>query len=129
MAFWLTEGAMLECTMGLTPSPLNVLPVSMVTANAMPVATIIDNVPFVNIIPFGLCKSPANPAVAAIIASSLGAVTQGPCLPETPAPWIPASPQIMAGEMPCIDQTSKLMCVYGGVISPIVPGQFCVIVP
>jgi len=109
--------------MGLAPSPLNVLPESMVSAMFMPVATIMNNIPFVNIVPFGLCKSPANPAVAAIIAASLGSVTQGPCLPETPAPWIPGNPMVMAGAMPCITQTSKLICIYGGMISPTAPSQ------
>jgi len=94
----------------------------------MPVANIMDNKPFVNITPFIMCKSPLNPAVAAIIAASLGSVTQGPCLPMTEAPWIPGNPLVMTGMMPVINLTSKLMCMYGGMISPMMPGQFTVMV-
>lgn len=126
MACLVSEGALLECTMGLAPAPFNVLPMNQVLGCFLPLANIEDNKPFVNITPFVMCKSPANPAVAAIIASSLGSVTQGPCLPETPAPWLPGFPTVMIGPMPCVTQESKLMCAYGGVISVTAPGQMLV---
>ena len=126
MAFWLSQGALLECTMGLAPTPLNVLPLNRVVADFMPVACILDNKPFLNIVPFGMCKSPANPAVAAIIASSLGSVTQGPCIPETLAPWTPAAALVSLTLGPAIDNaTSVLMCNWLGVIKPSLSGQRC----
>ncbi len=129
MGMWLSEGALLECDMGLAPTPLNVLPINRVVADFMPIASIVCGVPFLNIVPFGLCKSPANPAVAAIIASSLGAVTQGPCIPMTEA-WIPADPTIVVTTGPCIDNAASiLMCDWGGVIKPTLSGQMCVLVP
>ena len=129
MAQCLAMGALLECTMGLTPSPFTVLPTGGVLATGMPVANIMDNIPLLNIMTFGLCKSPLNPEVAAIIASSLGAVTQAPCIPMTEAPWIPTDPTILVGGLPVIDDTAKLICMWGGVISPTLPGQFVVTIP
>jgi len=125
--FLLAEGALLECMMGLAPSPLNVLPINGVVADFMPVANIMDHIPFLNIVPFGMCKSPANPAVAAIIASSLGAVTQGPCIPMTVAPWLPGDPTLIIGEFPSVDLSSKAICNWGGVISVAgFTGQFAI---
>lgn len=120
----LAMGALLECTMGLAPMPFSVLPINRVIAGGVPVATIMDNKPMLNIPPFVLCKSPLNPEVAAIIASSLGTVTQGPCMPMIPGPWIPMNPTFIIGEFPYADFSSKLICAYGGVISALVPGQF-----
>ena len=58
-------GAKTKCSMGLAPSTLIVLPVNKVLTSNVPAANIMDNKPIVNIVPFGMCKSPANPAVAA----------------------------------------------------------------
>lgn len=130
MAQFASEGCMLECTMGLIPSPFNVIPIGgLVTADAMPLANIESNIPMVNIVSFGMCKSPANPEVAAIIASSLGAVTQAPCIPMTVAPWIPTFPTITINGLPAIDITAKLMCMWGGVISFIAPSQESAMMP
>ena len=59
-----------------------------------------DNKPFVNILPFGMCMSLANPMVAAATAAALGALTPMPCIPVTPAPWVPGSPTVLVGGMP-----------------------------
>ena len=40
-----------------------------------------DNKPFVNVLPFGLCTSLANPITAAQTAAALGVLTPGPCTP------------------------------------------------
>lgn len=126
MSFLLSSTTNLTCTMGLTPSPLNILPVNAVFGQFLPLATMMDNKPLLNIMPFGLCKSPANPMVAAIIASSLGAVTQGPCIPATFAPWVSSKPVIMIKNFPCITINDQLICSYGGMIKAVAPSQTAV---
>jgi len=115
-------GALLQCTFGVAPSPLTVLPTNKVLASA-PAATIMDHIPMVNIMPFGMCSSPANPMVAAATAAALGVLTPMPCIPATAAPWIPGSPTVLIGDMPALNNTCKCMCNWAGVISVTMPGQ------
>lgn len=121
-------GAMTKCTFGLAPSTLMVLPASRVMTGT-PAANIMDNKPMVNVLPFGMCQSLANPMVAAATAAALGALTPMPCIPMTMAPWVPGAPTVMMGPMPALNNSSKLMCNWGGVIGITVPGQFTVMVP
>lgn len=88
----------------------------------MPLATIMDNVPMKNIMPFGMCSSLANPTVASATSAALGVLTPMPCLPVIPAPWVPGSPTVLIGNFPALNQTCKLMCAYGGVIQITNPG-------
>jgi Domain of unknown function (DUF4280) len=76
-----------------------------------------------------MCTSPANPMVAAATAAALGVPTPMPCIPVTPAPWVPGAPTVMISNMPALNNTSKLMCIWGGVIQIVVPGQFTHMVP
>ena len=121
-------GAMIKCTFGAAPGTLMVLPLSM-TLTAVPDANIMDNKPMVNILPFGTCMSMANPMVAAASAAALGVLTPMPCIPMTMAPWVPGAPTVLLGNMPALNNSSKLMCAWGGVIGINVPGQFTVAVP
>ena len=117
-------GATLQCSFGMAPSSLVVLPQNRVlTGSVPPDANIMDNKPFVNILPFGMCTSIANPTVAAATAAALGVLTPMPCVPATPAPWAPGSPTVLIGNMPALNNTSKLMCIWGGVIQVVNPGQ------
>lgn len=118
-------GAMLQCSFGVAPSSLVVLPVNRVMA-ATPAANIMDHAPMLNVLPFGMCSSPANPTVAAATAAALGVLTPMPCIPATAAPWIPGVPTVLIGNMPALDSNSKCMCTWGGVIQVINPGQFVV---
>ncbi len=122
-------GAMMMCTMGMAPSSLVVLPVNRVMTNEVPDANIMDHVPLVNIMPFGMCMSPANPTVAAATAAALGVLTPMPCIPNTPAPWVPGAPTVLLGNQPTLDNVSQLMCVWGGVITFSYPGEVTVEVP
>lgn len=117
-----TSGAMMMCTFGVAPSALNVLPANRTLAGA-PAANIMDNKPIVNIPPFGMCTSIANPSVASATAAALGVLTPMPCVPVTAAPWAPGSPTVMIGKMPALNNTCKCMCNWGGVISITSPGQ------
>lgn len=121
-------GAMLRCTFGVAPSSLVVLPVNRVLTGT-PAASIMDNKPVVNIPPFGMCQSVSNPMVAAATAAALGVLTPMPCVPATVAPWIAGAPTVLNANMPTLNNSSKLMCMWGGVIGIEVPGQFTVNVP
>jgi len=121
-------GATLQCSFGAAPSALIVLPQNQVMTQT-PAANIMDNKPVVNILPFGMCSSLANPAVAAATAAALGVLTPMPCVPVTPAPWAPGSPTVLIGNMPALNDSSKLMCTWAGVIQILNPGQMTVQIP
>ena len=128
MALQVCMGAMMMCSFGAAPSSLIVLPANQ-TFTGTPAATIMDNKPIVNIPPFGMCSSIANPVVASATSAALGVLTPMPCVPATVAPWTPGAPTVLIGNMPALDSNSKLMCNWGGVIQITNPGQTTVMVP
>jgi hypothetical protein len=128
MAMQVCMGAMMMCSFGAAPSSLVVLPANQ-TFTGTPAATIMDNKPIVNIPPFGMCSSIANPVVASATSAALGVLTPMPCVPATVAPWTPGAPTVLIGNMPALDSNSKLMCNWGGVIQITNPGQTTVMVP
>ncbi len=128
MGFCVCGGAMMMCSFGMAPSTLNVLPTNRVTTS-MPIATIMDNIPMVNIMPFGMCTSMSNPQVAAATSAALGVLTPMPCIPVTTAPWAPGSPTVLVGNYPALNNSSKLMCNWGGVIQITNPGTTNIQVP
>lgn len=129
MAIQAATGAMLQCSFGVAPGTLNVLPVNCVMTGGPPGGNIMDNKPMANVMPFGMCNSPSNPMVAAATAAALGVLTPMPCIPVTAAPWVPGAPTVLIGNMPALQNSCKLMCNWGGVIQMLVPGQFTVMVP
>jgi hypothetical protein len=129
MAQQVCNGATLQCSFGMAPSTLVVLPVNRVNTTEQPDANIMDIVPMVNIMPFAMCMSPANPEVAAATAAAMGVLTPMPCIPVTPAPWVPGAPTVTLAGPPTLDSTSTLQCIWGGVIQIVVPGEFTVSVP
>jgi hypothetical protein len=129
MPFQVCMGAMMMCTFGAAPSSLVVLPTNQVMTSEMPDANIMDHIPMVNIMPFGMCMSPSNPTVAAATAAALGVLTPMPCIPATPAPWVPGAATVMLANMPTLDNVSTLNCIWGGVITFTDPGEETVQVP
>ncbi len=122
MSFCVVSGAMTFCSMGMSPSTLNVLPVARCLAGSRPVATITDNIPMVNVMSFGLCRSPLNPEVMTATTAAGGVLVPMPCIPVTVAPWIPGSPTVLVGGKPALNNSCKLMCAYAGTISIMNPG-------
>ena len=116
--------ATLQCTFGAAPSVFTVLPKSRTMCGGMPAANIMDNIPMMNIVPFGVCSSLSNPTVASATSAALGVLTPMPCIPVTLAPWAPGSPTTLIGGMPALSNSSKCTCNWGGVISITAPGQF-----
>lgn len=115
-------GAMVQCSFGLAPSTLNVLPTRRVVIEGRPAATVTDFAMGVNLPPFGMCSSLANPTVAAATAAALGVLTPMPCVPTVVAPWAPGAPKTMIGGLPALVSGSTCTCAYGGVIQMIMPG-------
>ena len=129
MPMHVCHGAQLMCTFGMAPSTLVVLPVNRTLTSNQPAANIMDHVPMVNILPFGMCMSIANPVVASATAAALGVLTPMPCIPATPAPWVPGAPTVLLGNMPALDNTCTLNCMWAGVITVVAPGQFTEMIP
>lgn len=121
-------GAMMKCTFGMAPSTLIPTPKTVITSNMM-AANIMDHVPIMNIPPFGMCQSPSNPMVAAATAAALGVPTPMPCVPATPAPWVPGAVTVMLCNAPALDNVSTLNCIWGGVITFANPGQTTHMIP
>ncbi|MBM3468466.1 MAG: DUF4280 domain-containing protein [Alphaproteobacteria bacterium] len=122
------NGAPCMCSFGMAPSSLMVLPTNCVNASKMPAATIMDNIPFLNILPFAMCTSLANPAVAAATAAAAGVLTPMPCTPVIPAPWAAGDPKVTIAKKPALTNSSTLTCAYGGVITITFAGQATVTV-
>jgi hypothetical protein len=135
-----TTGTMM-CTFGVAPSVFNATP-KMVSSSFMQVGNIMDNIPITNIPPFGMCTSLANPTVASATAAALGVLTPMPCVPVTPAPWTPmpcvpvtpapwtpGAPTVLVNYMPALNNTSCLMCMWGGQIRFTYPGQTTEMIP
>jgi len=125
MGVQVTDGAVLMCSFGVAPSMLQV-EVPTVTAGSMPAANIMDAVPMVNIMPFGMCITPSNPEVAAATAAALGVLTPMPCIPVTEV-WAPGVPSVLLRGAPAVDDTCMCLCDWGGVIAPTFPGQVIVV--
>lgn len=108
---------LVTCPFGTLAFPLLVLPASRVAMQSLVPATVPDD-QLPNVATFGLCSSPANPVVAAVILASLGTVTQAPCVPLVVTPWMPPRPDILVGGIPASVQDGRCQCAWGGSISP-----------
>ncbi len=112
------SGAVLQCTMGAAPGSLSVVPPGgRVSANQLPMATVMDFAPTTNIAPFGMCTTLSNPQVASATSAALGVLTPQPCIPATTAPWTPGSATVTVGGMPALTDSSTCMCMWGGTIT------------
>ena len=105
------------CSMGTSPSMLVVLPDRMVLLDGQPQANISDFKPMVNILPFGLCQSLANPVVAAATAANFGKLQPMPCIPNTTSPWLNGEQKLLLKNFPALCQDCKLICAWAGTIT------------
>lgn len=128
MANPMVQTATCTCSFGTAPTILTVTSQMTVTMCGMPAATILDGAPINNLPTFGMCSCIANPAVAAATAAAMGVLTPAPCVPATVA-WTPGCPTVTVCGKPLLNNTSKLMCAYGGVIQPMLTPALTVKVP
>jgi hypothetical protein len=116
-----TATATMTCTFGVAPAVLSVLPATQVLVEGKPAATIKDCAMGVNVAPFGMCSSLANPAVASATAAAQGVLTPQPCTPQL-VPWTPGVPLVTAGGTPMVNATCTSTCAFGGAITFTNPG-------
>ncbi len=109
------NGAMMKCSQGLAPASLTVIP-AMNDSDNVPAATVMDFQPNVNIAPFGMCQSTANPQVAAATSAAQGVLTPQPCVPVTTSPWSPGSSSLMIDNKKALTDDSKCNCSWAGTI-------------
>ena len=121
-------GAQMRCSMGTSPASFSATPRPLTTPG-VPAGNIMDHVPMMNIAPFGLCQSPANPMVAAATAAASGTLTPQPCIPATASPWSPGAPTVLIGGLPALNNSSTASCMWSGTISFLDAGQVVVAVP
>ena len=117
-----TATAMLQCSFGLAPSTLSVIPIARVMIEGKPAAAITDAAPIMNIPPLGMCTSLANPQVLAATAAALGVLTPMPCIPVTGA-WVGGAMTTLIGGKPGLTFGATCMCGFGGVIQIVNPGS------
>jgi len=129
MAQLVYNGAAIQCSFGLGPGTLVVTPEKLIDTGGLAPATVMDFVPMKNIMPFPLCNTLSNPAVAAATAAKLGAFTPAACLPVVVAPWTPGSPKVTIRAQAALNNTSTCAYQWGGVITMVSPDGVKVTVP
>jgi hypothetical protein len=115
-------GALATCTFGVAPSSLSFLPTPRVMIEGKPAGTIMDMVPMLNVMPFGMCTSLSNPTVAAATSAALGVLTPMPCVPTIVGPWKPGASKTVIGGKPALVSGSTCNCAYGGMVSMTMTG-------
>lgn len=109
-----------QCSMGVAPTPVNFISNLMVAdAAALPFGNMTNFTPFLNIIPFGVCKSMANPVTASLTALAFGVLTPGPCIPTPTGPWLNCSMKALVCNMPAVTDKSMCICAFAGTIKPV----------
>lgn len=116
-----TATATLVCSFGVAPSTLSVLPLSRVLIEGKPAAVVTDSAPVLNIPPFGMCTSLANPTVAAATSAALGVLTPMPCVPAT-TPWSNGATRTTIAGTPALTLGAQCQCAFGGAITIVNPG-------
>lgn len=129
MGFQVVNSAVLECSFGTSPGMLAVVGADRELAENQPAGNVLDYIPLVNILPFGMCTSLANPSVAAATSAALGVLTPVPCIPAVPSPWFPGVATVLINGAPALNEACTCQCLWAGVITVKVPGQSTVAVP
>lgn len=120
---YVVAGAKLSCSQGDQTSILK-MPVShgVYTKNKAQMNTM-DYKPNINIQPFGLCQTLANPIVAAATAANNGVLKPMPCTPVITMPWINGKDDQLIENHPALISQSINMCMYCGTIKVEDDGQ------
>lgn len=117
------KGASLKCDQGsgsCTLTAMRMMPGVKIEGNDVAVSA--DILPL-NVSGFIMCKSTANPQVAAIISSTQGATKEFACLPVPAGEWADPSALLTVGGTAVITEKSTLKCAWAGTIKVEKPGQ------
>lgn len=104
---------MCKCSFGLMPISLSSFNVT-VNVEGTPIITNRDTD---TLITFKMCKTPTNPVVAEVIASSLGTIKQAPCKANIVTHWLKTKTKVLACGKPVCTSKSICKCIWGGTIS------------
>jgi predicted chitinase len=102
-------------------------PVNPVLLCGSPMAAMMDIKPVANLAPFGLCKSLANPTVAAATAAAGGKLQEMPCIPCVTSPWAYGKMNVLVKGQPALTDDSRCVCMWLGIIKVKAAGQKSVI--
>jgi hypothetical protein len=117
------NGATMKCNQGTSPSTLTILPTNQSSGEDQWAGTIDDHIPMVNVAPFGMCQTVANPQVAAATSAAMGALTPQPCIPVLPSPWAPGASIVTIQSIKALSADSKCTCAWTGTIEFSDPGE------
>ena len=82
---------------------------------------------------FGAAPAPltvtSQTTVASATAAAMGVLTPMPCIPACAAPWAPGSPTVLVCNKPALNNSSKCMCNWGGVISVVMTPAVTINIP
>jgi len=81
MIHYVCNGLTMQCNCRSCSMSLIVLPDKQFFEEKQPAANIMDHAPLVNILPFGLCSSLSNPAVASATSAAQGVLTPSTLYP------------------------------------------------
>ena len=125
MPFQVCLGATIKCDQAVPPgtSKLVVLPIHRVLTDNKPAANILDGIPLVNVMTFGMCNAKTNPMVIAATAAALGTPTPAPCIPATIPPWSSGATDVKLDNQPALNKSSTLKCMWLGTVSVVMEGQ------
>ena len=122
MGMLVVMGAGLTCSLGQGgPAPLAVVGEG-VTVGGLPLATVTDAAPLVNIPSLGMCVSPSNPEVNATL-ETLGVLTPQPCVPVVSGGWVPGTTSLLVGGVPAVTDASRCVCAWEGETQIVTAGQ------
>ncbi len=107
MGIPVVTGGQAMCTFGA--GIFNLISTRTVLFENKPVLTIMDKTPLVNVVPSG------------VICSAIP-ITPKPCSPIFAAPWTVGTLKSRVNNFAIVDNTCKLICSLGGVLSVINPG-------
>jgi hypothetical protein len=125
MGVLVCDGATVMCDFAVPPAPipLVVVPEGAEVGAPAPAATVACVQPE-NIITFGVCGSPENPAVVAAKAVGSPGI---PCKPVL-VPWEPGAPNVLINGIPALTNASICQCIWGGTVTVVDPGQTAVVI-